>query len=185
MFSFIPTALAQEDIACYYLPNGCEANPQGLKNIVLVAGDGLVTTIGAVCVLFIIIGGMQIAFGGGDEGKITKGRETALYAVLGLIIAMLSQTIIQYFILRAEEIRDGADGNFAINAIKIVIEQLLLIFNVGVVIVVVLAGFKYLFSRGADDKAQGALRMVVWAVGGGILVNSARIIAEFVLNMVA
>lgn len=185
MSLFTTKALAADSsVPCTYLAQGCDVSSDGILRIITVTGDALVTVIGAICVLFVIIGGMQMSFGGGDDGKIAKGRETALYAAGGLVIAMLSQTIIKYFVLRGEEIRDGPDGNFVLNAIAIAIEQLLLIFNVGITIVIVLAGFRYLFSRGADDKAQGALKMVVWAIAGGILVNMARIIAEYVINIV-
>jgi len=49
---------------------------------------------GAVAILFIIIGGVEILTAYGNEEKITKGKKTVTFAVVGLLIALLSYAIV-------------------------------------------------------------------------------------------
>ena len=49
---------------------------------------------GATAVLFIIIGGVEFLTAYGNEEKITKGKKTITYAIIGLLIAILSYAIV-------------------------------------------------------------------------------------------
>ncbi len=49
---------------------------------------------GAAAFLFVIIGGIQILTAYGDEEKITGAKKTIEYAIVGLIIAILSYSIV-------------------------------------------------------------------------------------------
>jgi hypothetical protein len=60
---------------------------------------GTVTTwllwaVGAVCVVFIVIGGIKYATSGGDSEKVKKAKDTLLYAVIGLAVALLAGVIV-------------------------------------------------------------------------------------------
>lgn len=182
MFQLVPTAQASAANACALVPGGCAVSADGLANIILLLANGMVTVVGALCVLFIIWGGMLMAFSGGEDGKITKGKESITYAAIGLVVTLLAQSIVNYFTLRAGEVRAGAAGNLILNAIGVAIAQLLYIFNAGIVIVIIIAGFKYVLSRGADDQAKSAVSMITWAVIGGIVINAARLLAELIIN---
>lgn len=52
--------------------------------------------IGAVSVIMLIWGGLRYIISGGDSKKITDAKNTILYAIIGLIIALLSYAIIQF-----------------------------------------------------------------------------------------
>ena len=52
------------------------------------------TTIGIVAVLFMVIGGIEIASAGGDSGKIEKAKERILQSLAGLVILFLSALIL-------------------------------------------------------------------------------------------
>ncbi|MDR1196695.1 MAG: pilin [Candidatus Nomurabacteria bacterium] len=45
---------------------------------------------GIVCVVFIIIGGIKFATSGGDTEKVKTAKNTVLYAVIGLALALLA-----------------------------------------------------------------------------------------------
>ena len=47
-----------------------------------------------VAVLMIIIGGFQFMFAHGSEDSVTKAKRTIYWAILGLIIAMLSKSLL-------------------------------------------------------------------------------------------
>lgn len=53
---------------------------------------------GALAVIFIIISGIQYVTSAGSPQKAAKARLTLLYAVLGLIIAVLARTLINFVI---------------------------------------------------------------------------------------
>ena len=54
----------------------------------------------AVAVLFIIIGGISYTASAGDPGKISKAKDTILYAVIGLVVVLVSFVAIQFVIGR-------------------------------------------------------------------------------------
>ena len=55
----------------------------------------LLSIIAAVSVLFVIIGGFKYVTSNGNEEAASKGRQTITNAIIGLVIAMLSYTIIR------------------------------------------------------------------------------------------
>lgn len=55
---------------------------------------------GAVAVIVIIIGGFMYVMAGGDSGKLKTARDTIIYAVIGLVVIALAQSIIVFIINR-------------------------------------------------------------------------------------
>lgn len=62
----------------------------------------LLYVLGAIAVIMIVIGGVMYTTSGGDAGGIKKAKDTILYAVIGLVVAIFAYAII----------------NFVVNAIK-------------------------------------------------------------------
>lgn len=56
--------------------------------------------VGIVAVLFIIIGGISYALSAGDPGKISKAKDTVLYAIIGLVVVLVSFLVIQFVLGR-------------------------------------------------------------------------------------
>lgn len=54
--------------------------------------------IGIVCVVMIIWGGLRYVVSGGDSKKVTDAKNTILYAIIGLIISLLSYAIVNFVI---------------------------------------------------------------------------------------
>jgi hypothetical protein len=61
---------------------------------------GIFIFAGAWATLFIVIGGVRYAASAGDQGLITKAKDTILYAVIGLIVSILAFTIVQFVLGR-------------------------------------------------------------------------------------
>ena len=55
---------------------------------------------GAWAVLFIVIGALRYASSAGDQGLITKAKDTILYAVIGLVVSMLAFVGVQFVLGR-------------------------------------------------------------------------------------
>lgn len=54
------------------------------------------TVVGAMAVLFIIIGGIRYIISAGDSTQIQKAKNTILYAVIGLGLALFSLVIVNF-----------------------------------------------------------------------------------------
>lgn len=60
----------------------------------------LLFIIGAIAVIMIIIGGIRYTLSNGDQGAVTSAKNTILYAIVGLVIAIMAYAIVN-FILRS------------------------------------------------------------------------------------
>lgn len=83
-----------------------DANTLGLPKIAAddatwgnIIGSVFIFT-GAWATLFIVIGALRYAASAGDQGLITKAKDTILYAVIGLGISVLAFTIVQFLLGR-------------------------------------------------------------------------------------
>jgi hypothetical protein len=56
----------------------------------------LLFLVGAIAVIMIIIGGLRYVISGGDQGQITGAKNTILYAVIGLVVAVLAYAIVNW-----------------------------------------------------------------------------------------
>lgn len=79
---------------CYIsAPAGTSSNLMGTVQSAINVAIGLV---GVVAVVVMIIGGISFITSQGDAPKVTKARNTILYGLVGLIIAMLSFAIVNF-----------------------------------------------------------------------------------------
>ncbi len=53
--------------------------------------------VGITCAIFIIIAGFKLVSSQGDAKKIAEGRNTLTFALIGLVVVILSFTIIHFF----------------------------------------------------------------------------------------
>jgi type IV secretory pathway VirB2 component (pilin) len=51
---------------------------------------------GIIAVIYIVIGGMRYVLSNGDSSAASKGRDTILYAVIGLVVAILAYAIVNF-----------------------------------------------------------------------------------------
>ena len=66
--------------------------PDRIKTIVNI----LLFVLGAIAVIMIIIGGIRYATSAGDAGSIKGAKDTILYAVIGLVVAILAYAIVNF-----------------------------------------------------------------------------------------
>ena len=75
---------------------GGGANTQPLKNKLKQVVNILLFVLGAIAVIVIVIGGIRYATSGGDSGQISAAKNTILYAVVGLVVAILAYAIVNF-----------------------------------------------------------------------------------------
>lgn len=58
--------------------------------------DVLLFIIGAVAVIMLVIGGIRYTVSGGDQAAVTAAKNTILYAIVGIIVAILAYAVIGF-----------------------------------------------------------------------------------------
>jgi hypothetical protein len=101
--SLLPrVALAANDAQC----SGAQAigapdcTGGSLTSTIDTAINAIFYVAGAVAVLIIIIGGIGYIASTGDPGRITKAKNTILYAVIGLVVVILARAIVAFVVGR-------------------------------------------------------------------------------------
>ena len=54
--------------------------------------------VGIIAVIMLIIGGIKYVISGGDSKKVTDAKNTVLYAIIGLVIAVFAYAIVNFVI---------------------------------------------------------------------------------------
>ncbi len=63
-----------------------------IQNIIKI----LLQAVGIISVIMIIVGGIRYATSDGDSTKVTSAKNTILYAVVGLVVAILAYAIVNF-----------------------------------------------------------------------------------------
>ena len=79
------------------VPNTVGGNTD-LKQAVVYIVNGVVGALAIVCVVVIIIGGVNYMTSSGDAGKVKKAKDTILYGVIGLVVCVLAFAIVNFVI---------------------------------------------------------------------------------------
>lgn len=95
------TANAAEDLS---ITNGADAAKGedqssdlfGDTGVFRVITNVLLFIIGAVSVIMLIIGGLRYTVSGGDSNAVTGAKNTILYAIVGIIVAILAYAIVNF-----------------------------------------------------------------------------------------
>lgn len=64
----------------------------GIKNVVNV----LLYLLGAIAVIMIVVGGIKYTTSNGDSSGVTSAKNTILYSVIGLVVALLAYAIVNF-----------------------------------------------------------------------------------------
>ena len=75
-------------------PESCKSND--LNQIIQMIVNAIIFVIGIVAVVMIILGGISYATSQGDPSKVKKGKDTILYGIIGLIVALLAYAIVNF-----------------------------------------------------------------------------------------
>ncbi|PIZ44954.1 hypothetical protein COY31_01400 [Candidatus Wolfebacteria bacterium CG_4_10_14_0_2_um_filter_39_18] len=93
---FNNAALAQGGPGAGGYPGGELANPLGTNNIIQVINNVLNYLIYIsvpILAILILVGGFQILTARGEPAKITSGKQTITYAVIGFVIILVSKGV--------------------------------------------------------------------------------------------
>lgn len=68
--------------------------PTLIKTVVNV----LLFILGAIAVIMIVIGGIKYTVSNGDSSAVTSAKNTILYAIVGLVVALLAYAIVNFVV---------------------------------------------------------------------------------------
>lgn len=100
------------DPACQDNPTAtiCQANNEeqtqqsnsifGQSGVLTKIARLIAIVIGVAAVIMIIVGGLQYVLASGDPSNITNAKNTILYAIIGVVVALLAQGIISFVLVR-------------------------------------------------------------------------------------
>lgn len=77
-----------------------KGTPTDLMAQVSVITNTLILAIGVISVIMIIVGGFRYALSAGDSKNTTAAKDTILYAVIGLVVALLAYAIMNFVLGR-------------------------------------------------------------------------------------
>lgn len=60
--------------------------------------NAVIGALGIVCVVVMIIGGVNYMTSSGDAGKVKKAKDTILYGLIGLVVCVLAFAIVNFVI---------------------------------------------------------------------------------------
>lgn len=101
--AFIPSTAFAFDMS---ITDGADAARGADQVADLFGSTGILTTVtnvllfvvGAISVIMVIIGGFRYVVSGGNSANITTAKNTILYAVVGLIIAIMAYALVNFVI---------------------------------------------------------------------------------------
>ena len=82
------------------LASGCVSKPTNLEDSVKNIINGVLYVVGILAVVMVIIGGVKYTTSGGDQSAVTSAKNTILYGIVGLVIAILAYAIVNFVIER-------------------------------------------------------------------------------------
>ena len=101
----------------YFLADAVDPKKKAQEGLTIIGGDSATTDnfntklqavlnwifgiIGIVAVIMIILGGFTMMTSSGDPGKVKKGKDTILYGVIGLVVALLAVVIVNFVVVNA------------------------------------------------------------------------------------
>lgn len=78
--------------------NSQTTNLFGAGGVFTVAANTLIFVVGAVSVIYLIIGGLRYVISNGDSKNVTAAKETILYAIVGVVVAVISYALVAFVV---------------------------------------------------------------------------------------
>lgn len=74
----------------------CENSNVTFRSVVKTIIDTLLMLVGAIAVIMIVVSGLRYITSGGNSNSVAAAKNTLLYSVVGLVVAILSYAIVQW-----------------------------------------------------------------------------------------
>ena len=78
--------------------NGTSSNLFAQGGVFQTIANTLIFLVGAVAVIFLIIGGLRYVISNGDSKAVEGAKNTILYAIIGIVVAVISFALVSFVI---------------------------------------------------------------------------------------
>jgi Type IV secretion system pilin len=78
--------------------NGTSNNLFATNGVFQTVANTLIFLVGAVSVVFLIIGGLRYVISNGDSKQVEAAKNTILYAIIGIVVAVIAFALVQFVI---------------------------------------------------------------------------------------
>lgn len=73
-----------------------EGQQEDLISNIRIVTNTMLFAIGVVAVIMLIVGGFRYIFSGGNSTNVNAAKDTILYAVIGIVVALLAYAIVNF-----------------------------------------------------------------------------------------
>lgn len=87
-----------------------QANQSTLPQLIKRIADIMLFILGAISVIMVIVGGIRYVTSGGDPQQVKAAKDTVLYAVIGIVIAILAYAIVSFVVNQFAPGTPSAEG---------------------------------------------------------------------------
>lgn len=128
-------------------------------------------------VLFIMIGGVYMAISAGDSEKVTKGKNTIIWSVIGIFVMQFAATAVNLIII--PEVTSITPASDLVASLTVtIIQDILIVLYTALLIVAVISGMRMVLAFGKDEEFNKGKEGLFWAAVGAIIINLAQAIAD-------
>ncbi len=130
-------------------------------------------------VLFIMIGGVYMVISAGDTEKVTKGKNTIIWAIIGIFVMQFAQTVIEFIIIPEVSPINFTQPDLLVQTLTLtIIEDILILMYIVLVVVAIVSGMRMVLSIGKDEEFKKGKDGLLWAAIGAIVINLAQALAN-------
>lgn len=146
--------------------------------------------IGALGVLMLVVNGVRLVVGGGEEENVKKARNGVAYSVFGLLLLYLGNVVVtKVFYKLDKSVYSGLEGAHPETDLQRGLEEIVGITNfivsfIGPLLLLLLlvGGVMYMTAGGEEEKMNKAKRLIIAALIGVIVVYGAFAIVSTVIS---
>lgn len=78
----------------------CQSRNDDAEDMVQTAINAALMVLGMISVLMIVIGGIRYTASNGESAKVKSAKDTIIYSVVGLVVAIMAYTIVNFVVGR-------------------------------------------------------------------------------------
>ncbi len=140
-------------------------------------GSLMVMIAAALSVVFIVLAGLRMVTALGDEGEVGAQKKAVLHVMIGLLIVILSQSIVGF--AGTQKYGQGDNPlNLFLNGSAHAVSIMLTIFNAAMIIAVIIGGARMVYAQGKSDEFNKGKTIITWCIGGAIIANLANALVQ-------
>lgn len=146
------------------------------------AANLMIMVAAALSVVFIVYAGFRMVIALGDESQIGEQKHAVMYALIGLLVVVLSQLIVS-FVGTQNYGQAGDPRNLFINAAGSAVSILLTVFNAAMVVSIIIGGGYMVHSQGKSDQFAKGKTIITWSIIGAVIANLANALVQAFVSL--